>query len=109
VVVNEVEPCKSSQQFCTEFVVRSATNVALNEAVETICGMVHCTPLTQAFLLLVLHYSSRVEKRQSSSVFVNQRTNIRQTVYTVLALVHNISHMFIKSQLAINGNSKYVN
>jgi len=47
VVVDEVKPCISSQQSCTEFVVRSATNVARYEAVKTNCSIVHCTPLAQ--------------------------------------------------------------
>jgi len=79
VVVDEFEPCKSSQQSCTEFVVGSATNVVLYKAVEINWDMVHCTPLTQvnfghavngwqfcSLFRIALHYSSRVEKRQSS-------------------------------------------
>jgi len=32
-----------------------------------------------------------------------------QTVYMVIARLHNVRHVFIKSQLAINGYSKYAN
>jgi len=47
------------------------------------------------------------DARDGSSVFVDQRTNMTQTAYMVIARLHNVSHVFIKSQLAIDGNCKY--
>jgi len=38
------------------------------------------------------------------SVFVDQRTNLTQTAYVVIARLHNVSHAFIKSQLVIDNN-----
>jgi len=139
VVVDEVEPRKSSQQSCTEFVVRSTTNVVLYEVVETHwgmehctplntnCGIVHCTPLAQvnsgralnswhfcSWFRIALHYSSRVEKRQSSrpgweECFCRSKNEYDADCAYRNYTLHNVSRVFIKSQLALDGNSKYSN
>jgi hypothetical protein len=69
-VVEEIEPYMSLQQSCTEFVVRSAANVALYEAVETNSGMVHfyticasefCTRCERFAFLLVVPCSTALQ------------------------------------------------